>query len=80
MSARNRGTAADLPIRVCIVTMDTHMASATERARPRLERDFPGLVLNLHAAAEYAGDDHAIARVRADIARADVEDDAAASL
>ena len=72
MSARNRGTAADLPIRVCIVTMDTHMASATERARPRLERDFPGLVLNLHAAAEYAGDDHAIARVRADIARADI--------
>jgi len=72
MSAHNRGAAADLPIRVCIVTMDTHMASATDRARPRLERDFPGLVLNLHAAAEYAGDEHAIARVRADIARADI--------
>ena len=72
MSTRKRGAAADVPIRVCIVTMDTHMASATERARPRLERDFPGLVLNLHAAAEYATDEHAIERVRTDIARADI--------
>ena len=72
MSTRHRGAAADVPVRVCIVTMDTHMASATERARPRLERDYPGLVLTLHAAAEYAGDEHAISRVRADIARADI--------
>ncbi len=60
------------PIRVVIVTMDTHLASATERSRAALARDYPGLTLSLHAASEYAGNDRAIARVRADIASADI--------
>ena len=61
-----------VPIRVCVVTMDTHLASATERARPLLAREYPGLVLNLHAASEYAGNERLIARVKADIASADI--------
>ena len=67
-------TSADrsTPIRVVIVTMDTHLAGATARAVPALERDFPGLVLSLHAASEFAGNEAAVARVRADIARADI--------
>ena len=56
------------PIRVVIVTMDTHLASATERSRAALARDYPGLTLSLHAASEYAGNDRAIARVRASAA------------
>jgi magnesium chelatase subunit H len=64
--------AAQPPIHVVIVTMDTHLASATERCRPTLAREFPGLTLNMHAASEYAGNEAAIARVKADIARADI--------
>ena len=64
--------AARQPIRVCIVTMDTHLASATDRAAPMLVRDFPGLHLSLHAASEYAGNDRLIAKVKADIAQADI--------
>ena len=71
-------TAADatpvrvVPIRVAIVTMDTHLASAAERARRALLRDLPGLSLVLHAATEWAGDAERLARCRADIARADI--------
>jgi magnesium chelatase subunit H len=61
-----------VPIRVCVVTMDTHLASATERALPALQREYPGLVLSLHAASEYAGNDRLISRVKADIAQADI--------
>jgi magnesium chelatase subunit H len=65
-------SAAQPPIHVVMVTMDTHLASAIARCRPLLAREFPGLTLSLHAAAEYAGNDSAIARVKADIARADI--------
>lgn len=61
-----------VPIRVCVVTMDTHLASATARALPTLAREFPGLTLSLHAASEYAGNDALVARVKADIATADI--------
>ena len=64
--------AESTPIRVCIVTMDTHLASATDRATPTLAREFPGLSISLHAASEYAGNDRLIAHVKADIAQADI--------
>jgi magnesium chelatase subunit H len=72
MSVRDRSAQPAIPVRVCIVAMDTHLASAMGRARPQLQRDYPGLSLSLHAASEYAGDERAIARVREDIARADI--------
>jgi magnesium chelatase subunit H len=61
-----------IPMRIVIVTMDTHLASATDRARAALSRDLPGLVVTLHAASEYSSDPEALARCRADIARADI--------
>jgi len=64
--------AANTAMRVVIVTMDTHLASATERARSTLAREMPGLSISLHAASEYAGNDAAVARCRADIAQADI--------
>ena len=70
--ASTGSAAAGLPIRVCIVTMDTHLASATARAEPTLLREFPGLQISLHAASEYAGNDRLIAKVKADIAQADI--------
>jgi magnesium chelatase subunit H len=62
----------DTPIRVVIVTMDTHLASATERARAALVRDLPGLHLSMHAAAEWASDAVALERCRDDIGRGDI--------
>ena len=61
-----------VPITVVIVTMDTHLASATERAYRRLLDDFPGLTLRLHAATEWGDDPAALARCRADIAAGDI--------
>ena len=43
---RKRTSAADgapAPMRVVVVTMDTHLSSATERARAALGREIPGL-------------------------------------
>ena len=70
--ASSRAAAANVAIRVVIVTMDTHLASAVERARKTLAKDLPGLTLSLHAASEYAGNDALVARCRSDIAQADI--------
>lgn len=59
-------------MRVVIVTMDTHLASATERALRTLRRETPGLSLTLHAAAEFGSDPIKLARCRADIATGDI--------
>ncbi|MGI9245440.1 MAG: magnesium chelatase subunit H, partial [Steroidobacteraceae bacterium] len=70
---RKRTTAADAtPIRVVIVTMDTHLAAATDRARAALLRDLPGLQLSLHAASEWATDSAALERCKAAIATGDI--------
>lgn len=66
-------SAADAtPVRVVIVTMDTHLASATDRARKMLARELPGLSIALHAATEFCGDDSRLEHCRADIAKADI--------
>ena len=59
-------------IRVAIVTMDTHLATATARARARLMRQFPGLHLTMHSASEWANDDRLLADCIADIEQADI--------
>ena len=60
------------PVRVVIVTMDTHVASAADRARSTLARQIPGLSLSVHAASEFTTDPQALARCRADIAEGDI--------
>ncbi len=69
-SATSASTAT--PIRVVVVSMDTHLASSTLRVHAALMREIPGLQLSMHAASEYAGNDAAIARCKADIAKADI--------
>ena len=68
MKPKPTTSAEDTPVRVLVLTMDTHLASAVERATLRLARELPGLVLRLHAASEWAHDEAALARCRADIA------------
>lgn len=65
-------TADPTPYRVVIVTMDTHLASATDRARGALRRHLPGLVLNQHAASDWAAHPAALERCIADIGQADI--------
>jgi magnesium chelatase subunit H len=70
---RKRVSAVDpTPIRVVIVTMDSHLAGAALRARGLLRHDLPGLELVVHAASEWAGDDAALEACRADIATGDI--------
>jgi magnesium chelatase subunit H len=69
---RRTSVADATPVRVVIVTMDSHLACATERARAGLVRDLPGLALAVHAAADWASDAAALERCRADIARGDI--------
>ena len=67
-----RISAARPAIRVTIVTLDNHLASAVERARLRLGAELPGLSLSFHAAAEWETDPGALRACEAEIARADI--------
>jgi magnesium chelatase subunit H len=70
---RKRTSAVEAtPVRVVIVTLDSHLASATERAQHVLLRELPGLRLSLHAAAEWADDPSALERCTSEIAQADI--------
>ncbi len=60
------------PVRVVIVTMDTHLFSAIDRSKSYLSREVPGLSLKVHAASQWSGDDEALDRCKADIAEGDI--------
>lgn len=59
-------------VKVVIVTMDTHVATATDRARRRLAADMPGLSLSVHAASEFTTSPKALEACRAAIAEGDI--------
>ncbi|MEM1163361.1 MAG: DUF3479 domain-containing protein, partial [Pseudomonadota bacterium] len=60
------------PVRVVIVTLDSHLAAPVQCAEKALRRDMPGMRLSLHAAAEWSSHPDALARCKADIAEADI--------
>lgn len=60
------------PLRLVVVTMDSHVAGAMARAGAALRREMPGLHLAVHSADEWDGDPAALDACRADIARGDV--------
>ncbi len=63
---------ASSALRVVIVTMDNHLASAASRAYRLLQKKLPGVSLAVHAASEWADDASALERCRADIAQGDI--------
>ena len=66
-------SAADTtPVRVVLVTMDSHLVTAAERARRSLARALPGLTLAIHPAAEWGDDPGALERCKTDIAQGDI--------
>ncbi|WP_296639802.1 magnesium chelatase subunit H [Roseinatronobacter sp.] len=60
------------PYRFVVVTLDAHAAGPAERILPRLQADFPGLEVSVHAAAEWAENPEALARAKAAINAADI--------
>jgi magnesium chelatase subunit H len=68
----DRSRSASVPIRCVIVTLDSHLASATASAARTLARELPGLELHLHSAADWADDAAALERCIADIGRGDI--------
>jgi magnesium chelatase subunit H len=60
------------PYRVVILTLDSHAAGPCARAAERLARDYPGLDLSVHAAAEWGACPAALGAAREAIAGADI--------
>ena len=63
---------AATPVRVVVVTMDSHLAGAAMNARDRLRQEIPGLELDVHTADEWAANPAALTACHADIARGDI--------
>ena len=47
---------------IVVVTLDQHAAGPAARIAPRLTKDFPGLTISIHAAAEWAENPAALTR------------------
>ncbi|AZG78323.1 magnesium chelatase subunit H [Methylocystis rosea] len=72
MTQKRISHAETTPVKVVIVTMDTHVAAATDRARRALSREIPGLTLSVHAASEFAASPKALDACLTEIAEADI--------
>ncbi len=59
-------------VKVVIVTMDTHVATATDRAGRKLAQDVPGLSLSVHAASEFTTNSMALEACLAAISEGDI--------
>ena len=60
------------PYNIVIITLDAHAAGPVARVGGRLARDFPGLTISVHAAAEWGENPQALEDTRASIATADM--------
>ncbi|MEO0915800.1 MAG: magnesium chelatase subunit H, partial [Pseudomonadota bacterium] len=65
-------TAQSVGYRVVILTLDSHAAGPVLRASDRLHRDFPGLSVSVHAAAEWGESPNSFAAAKEAIASADI--------
>ncbi|PTE12970.1 magnesium chelatase subunit H [Pseudogemmobacter blasticus] len=57
--------------RFVIVTLDAHAAGPALRIAPRLETDFPGIEISVHAAAEWSENPAALSRAKQAVNEAD---------
>ena len=71
---RNETGISGLPVgyRVVVITLDAHSAGPCDRAAARLLADFPGLSVDVHAAAEWGENPQALVEAKAAIATADI--------
>ena len=61
-----------VPVRVVIVTLNSHVAGAVAAAERSLRASIPGIAIALHAATDWGRDPAALARCIADIGQADI--------
>jgi magnesium chelatase subunit H len=61
-----------VPVKVVIVTMDSHLSGAASRAHTKLQAEIPGLTLVVHAADKWGSDAEALAECHKDIAEGDL--------
>ncbi len=61
-----------LPYRFVVITLDAHAAGPAARIAPRLVKDFPGIEVSVHAAAEWAENPAALARAKRAVDGADI--------
>jgi magnesium chelatase subunit H len=60
------------PLKFVLITMDTHLVSASEKANFALQREMPNLDFKIHAAAGWATAPEKLAECKQDIAQADI--------
>ena len=72
ISAAKQPAQAQPPMRVVLLTMDTHLSSAANRSATLLAQKLPGLQFKMHAASEYRASDEALNKCVQDIERADL--------
>jgi len=60
------------PLKFVLVTMDTHLMSASEKANYALKRELPNLEFKIHAAAGWESSPEKLAECKKDIAEADI--------
>lgn len=65
-------TGDQTPVRVVIISLDSHLGGAISRAEQVLRSQLPGLKLSFHAASEWDRKPAALQAVRDDVASADV--------
>ncbi|PTX57978.1 cobaltochelatase CobN subunit [Litoreibacter ponti] len=67
-----RDSSDHIGYRFVIVTLDAHAAGPASRVLPRLEEDFPGLQVSIHAAAEWAENPQALEDAKDAVRHADI--------
>ena len=72
MRADTNMTGTRVGYNIVVVTLDQHAAGPASRILPRLTRDFPGLNITIHAAAEWAENPAALTRCKRDLETADI--------
>lgn len=69
---RRTSAGKPIPVRVVILTLDSHLAGAISCASNELRKDIPGLQVQFHAVARFNSDNDALTRCKQDIAQADI--------
>ncbi|MCC7278590.1 MAG: magnesium chelatase subunit H [Chromatiaceae bacterium] len=72
--AAKKGRAAldATPVRVVMLSLDSHLASTIERAQADLRTFLPGLSISMHAATDWNEDPESLVRCREDISQGDI--------
>jgi magnesium chelatase subunit H len=71
-SPDRRGAAGAPPVRVVLISLDSHLSGAIENARALLREVAPSVDLRFHAATDWSRDAGSLAACKADIAEGDI--------